>query len=86
MGREALGGGKVFPWLSLAMGEYLGIYRPKNRVRRPAGDPQARGAPIGRALQACGLLAGALPLLQVFWVSSGPRKIIPEILFCLDYV
>ena len=36
-GTEAFGGRKVFLWLSLVLGEYLGIYRPKNRVRRPTG-------------------------------------------------
>ena len=40
-GTQALGDGKVFCFLLLAMGEYLGIYRPKNKVKRLAGDPQA---------------------------------------------
>ena len=45
MGTEPSGGGKVFSWLFLVFREYLGIYRPKNRLRGPAGGPQARGAP-----------------------------------------
>ena len=50
-GTEASGGGKVFSWLSLVLGEYLGIYRLKNRVRGPAEGPEARGPPpLGRAL------------------------------------
>ena len=44
-GTEASGGGKVFSWLFLVSREYLGIYRPKNRVRRAAVGPQARGRP-----------------------------------------
>ena len=70
-GTEAPCGVEVFVAF-LAIWEYLGIYRPKNRVRRPAGDPQARAPPpLGRALQACGLQEGALPptpsLLGFFW-------------------
>ena len=71
-GTEASGSGKVLSWLSLVLGEYLGIYRTKIRVRRPAGGPQARGAPpLGRALQACRLPA-SLPspspsLVGFFW-------------------
>ena len=41
-GTEAFGGGKVLVWLFLVLWEYLGIYRPKNRVRRAAVGPQAR--------------------------------------------
>ena len=48
-GIEASGGGKVFSWLFLVSREYLGIYRPKNRVRRAAVGPQARGRPHPRA-------------------------------------
>ena len=44
-GTEASGGGKVFSWLFLVSMEYLGIYRPKNRVRRAAVGPQARAPP-----------------------------------------
>ena len=43
MGIQASGGGKVFSWLFLVSREYLGIYRSKNRVRRAAVGPQARG-------------------------------------------
>ena len=55
-GTEASGGEKVFSWLVLVLGEYLGIYRPKNRIRRSVMGPQARGArpgglsPPGRSL------------------------------------
>ena len=71
-GTEASGGGKVFSWLVLVLGEYLGIYKPNNRVRRSAVGPQARGAPpLGRALVACDSTAGLLPsspsLLGFFW-------------------
>ena len=45
MGTEAFADGKVFSWLFLVSREYLGIYRPKNRVRRPAWGAQARGCP-----------------------------------------
>ena len=45
MGTEAPGGGKVFFGVVLILGVFLGIYRMKIRVRRPAGSPQARGAP-----------------------------------------
>ena len=48
-GTEASGGGKVFSWLFLVSREYLGIYRPKNRVRGHASGPQARGRPPSRA-------------------------------------
>ena len=44
-GTEGSGGGKVFSWLFLVSMEYLGIYWPKNSVRRAAVGPQARGAP-----------------------------------------
>ena len=44
-GTEASGGGKVFSWLSLVLGEYLGIYRSKNRVGGPAGGHKPGGAP-----------------------------------------
>ena len=79
MGIEACGGGKVLSWLLLVLGEYLGIYRPKNRVRRPAGGPQARGAPpLGRTLQACRLPAGLLPpspsLVGFFWAKKNHRE------------
>ena len=62
-GTEGSDGGKVFLWLFLVLGEYLEIYRPKNRVRRPVGGPQARGRPppLGRAQVACRLPASLLP-------------------------
>jgi len=71
-GTEASGGGKVFSWLFLVSREYLGIYRPKNRVRRPAGGPQPRGCPpLGHAQVACRLPVGLLPsspsLAGFFW-------------------
>ena len=70
-GTKASGGGKVFLWLFLVSREYLGIYRPKNRVRRAAVGPQASPPPLGRALVACRLLAGLLPsspsLAGFFW-------------------
>ena len=40
---------KVFSWLFLVSREYLGIYRPKNRVRRVVVGPQAKGVPPPRA-------------------------------------
>ena len=48
-GTEGSGGGKLFSWLFLVLGEYLGIYRPKNRVRRATVGPQAppRARPCG---------------------------------------
>src|SRR5215216_6217715 len=42
-GTEGYGGGKVSWWTLLLVWEYLGIYRPKIRVRGPPRDPQARG-------------------------------------------
>ena len=70
MGTEASGGGKVFSWLLLVLGEYLGIYRPKNRVRRPAVGPQA-SPPLGRAPVACDHTARRLPsspsLVRFVW-------------------
>ena len=72
-GTEASGGRKVFSWLSLVLGGYLGIYRRRNRVRRPAGGPQARGhdPPLGRAPVACrqpeGLLTPSPSLVGFFW-------------------
>ena len=71
-GTEASGDRKVFSWIFLVSREYLGIYRPKNRVRRATVGPQARGAaPLGRALVACDAMAGLLPsspsLLGFFW-------------------
>jgi hypothetical protein len=69
-GTEASGGGKVFSWLFLVSREYLGIYRPKNRVRGSAVGPQA-SPPPGRALVACRHTAGLLPsspsLAGFFW-------------------
>ena len=49
MGTEASGGRKVYLWFSSVLREYLGIYRPKNRVRRVAVGPQARGGRGGGA-------------------------------------
>ena len=43
-GTEARGGGKVFWWMLLMLGEYLGIFRAKIRVGRSTGAPQALGA------------------------------------------
>ena len=79
MGTEAPGGGKVFSWLFLVLGEYLGIYRPKIRVRRPVGGPQARGRPpLGRAQVACHLPAGLHPsspsLVGFFWSKKNHPK------------
>ena len=54
-GTEAPGGGKVFSWLSLVSKEYLGIYRPKSRVRRAAVCPQARGRALPPLARPCGL-------------------------------
>ena len=88
-GTEASGGGKVFSWLFLVLGEYLGIYRPNNRVRRAAVGPQAcRAPPLGRALVACDATAGLLPsspsLVGFFW----SKKNHPEdfILFGLNLI
>ena len=82
-GTEASSGGKVFSWLFLVSMEYLGIYRPKNRVRRPAVRPQARGMPpLGRTLVACRHTAGLLPsspsLAGFFWSKKNhPKDFIP---------
>jgi len=59
-GTEASGGGKVFSWLVLVLGEYSGIYRPKNRVKRPAeGLSRPRCDPI--------LIFGAMALT---WIEA----------------
>ena len=78
-GTEASGGGKVLSWLSLVLGEYLGIYRRKIRVRRPAGGATSQeGAPLGRALRACRLSAGLLPsspsLAGLFWSKKNHHE------------
>ena len=86
-GTEGSDGGKVFSWLFLVLGENLGIYRPKNRVRRAAVGPQARGRPPkGAPLWLVATRQVSCLHLQVWQVSSGPRKIIPKILFRLDSV
>ena len=74
-------------WLFLVSREYLGIYWPKNRVRRSTMGPQARGAPpqgVPRWLVTTRQVSCLH--LQVWQVSFGPRKLIPKILFCLDSV
>ena len=86
MGTKACGGGKEFLWVLILVWEYFGIYRGGVRVRGLLRGPQARGAPLGRALRACGLLGTPLALSQVLWVSFGPRKIIAKVLFRLDSV
>ena len=79
-GTEGYGGGKVFWWTPLVVWEYLGIYRPKNRVRGAPRDPQGRGRalPLGRALHPCGRLVAILTctpsLLGVFWSKKNHRK------------
>ena len=55
-GTEGYGSGKVFWWTLLLVWEYLEIYRPRIRVGGLSGGPQARGAPLGRILRACGVL------------------------------
>ena len=64
-GTKACGGEKVFLRTPLMLGEYLRIYRGGTRVRGLSRGPQARGHPLGRALEACGLLGTLLPSLQV---------------------
>ena len=49
-------------------------------------DSRGTQKPAGRALRACGSLGTFLPPLQNPWMSSGPRKIIMKVLFCLDSV
>ena len=44
-GTEACGGRKVFSWMPLMVWEYLGIYRPKIRVRDLRGGHKPRSAP-----------------------------------------
>ena len=76
LGNKAPDGVKVFSWPFLARLEYLGIYRPIIRVRRPAGGPQARGAttPQGAPCRFVASQQLPCPLLQVCCVSSGPEK------------
>ena len=73
-GTEACGGGKVFWWTLLLVWEYLGIYRPKIRVRRPPRGPQVQG----RAPTAChrlvGLLTSSPSLVGVFWSKKNHHK------------
>jgi hypothetical protein len=42
-GTEACGGGKVFWWTLLVLGEYFGIYGAKIRVEGLPRGPRARG-------------------------------------------
>ena len=79
-GTEASGGGKVFLWLSLVFREYLGIYRPKNRVRRTAVGPTSQGArpprarPGGLWSPRQALLPSSPSLLGFFWSKKNHRE------------
>jgi hypothetical protein len=77
MGTEACGGEKVFWWMLLVLWEYLGIYRPRIRIRGASWGPQAR-PPLGHALEACGLLGTLLTSTPsptcVFWSKKNHRE------------
>ena len=65
-------------WTVLMVCEYLGFYSAKIRVGGLPRGLQARGAPLGRGREACGLLMSLLTpsrsLVGVFWSKKNHRK------------
>ena len=87
-GREGCGGGKVFSWMPMLVGdiwEYIGERIMSGSAR---GANKGGGAPYPLGVPSI-LVAASWLLrlhLQVSWLPSGPRNIIAKVLLCLDSV